>query len=496
MTAPAPSPAPSPLPPPGRSAQRRARWGRLAVGVSVLVLAAGGAGHALVARLDTAIGRVDPFEGLNDRPRSSGGLNFLLAGTDGREKLTEQERKRYHLGGAPCHCTDTIMLVHLSADRKRASVVSIPRDSYVQLPAHTDRATGERLPARPGKINAAYARGGPQLTVRTVEHMTGIHIDHYLEVDFTSFMRTVDVLGGVDICSVRPMKDSYTGLDLPAGASRLNGGQALQYVRSRHIDGAADLGRMQRQQRFLAALVDRVTSGGVLLNPVKFQKAASTLLGSVRADRGFGTDELLDLGRAMRDFGPASSEFTSVPIENAGFVVPGLGSTVKWDSGKAGRIFRALRADRSLAVHRPERERVALVDVAPGRVRVQVDNGTDRAGLARRVSGALRATGFLTTSVPGDAAVPARGTVVTYDPDWDRSARTVAAALPGADLRPVYGHGPVIRVTVGEDFRKVRSVQADGLAQHGTGAGSPGGTAVTGDQVICSRRTAVASRPG
>ncbi len=112
------------------------------------------------------------------------------------------------------------MLVHLSADEQRASVVSLPRDSYAEIPpAHRDRTTGQEHAAHPPvKLNAAYAEGGPPgLTVSTVENMTGVKIDHYLEVDFTSFMTTVDTLGGVKICTARPLKDSYTGLDLAAG---------------------------------------------------------------------------------------------------------------------------------------------------------------------------------------------------------------------------------------------------------------------------------------
>ncbi|MGP3984104.1 LCP family protein [Streptomyces sp. KR80] len=470
----------------------RRRWGlRLAAGVSALVLLAGGCGHMVVKGLDSAIGRIDPFAGLDDRPRGSDGLNVLLVGTDGRDRLTPQSRATFHLGGDSCNCTDTIMLVHLSADRKRASVISIPRDSYVRFPAHTDQESGRKVPARPGKINAAYAHGGPQLTVRTVEDMTGLHVDHYLEVDFISFMKTVDAVGGVEICTARPMQDRYSGLVLPAGTSRLNGGEALQYVRSRHVDGAADLGRMHRQQRFIAALVHKVTGGGVLLNPVRFNEVSSTLLGSVRADRGFDAEKMLDLGRAMRHFTPASSEFASVPIADPSFPVPGLGSTVKWDEKQADRLFRALRADRPLAVHRPLRERAALVDVPPGRVRVQVDNGTDRPGLGRRVTRALRDTGFLTTDKPGNAAVPVHRTVVSYDPGWDRSARTVAAALPGAELRPVYGQGPVMRVTLGSDFRRVRRVRAESPTPQGTGVGVDGAhgsseiAAITGDQVLC-----------
>src|SRR5439155_5305628 len=151
-------------------------------------------------------------------------------------------------------------------------------------------ATGRPRPKHPVKLNAAYAEGGPNLTVRTVEHMTGVHIDHYLEVDFTSFMRSVDAVGGVEICTPRPLKDSFTGLDLPAGKTLLGGGQALQYVRSRHIDASADLGRMHRQQRFLASLIHKITSSGVLMNPIRFKDVAETMLESVRADSGFAAN--------------------------------------------------------------------------------------------------------------------------------------------------------------------------------------------------------------
>ena len=456
----------------------------MAAGISLLLLAAGGVGHAVVTGLDTGIDRIDPFEGLSDRPRGGEGLDFLVVGTDGRDRITREDRQRYRLGGAPCHCTDTIMLVHLSGDRERASVISLPRDSYAELPGHTDPATGRTRSPAVNKLNAAYARGGPHLTVRTVEHMTGVHIDHYIEVDFSSFMRTVDAIGGVDVCTPVPLHDDHTGLALPAGRSTLDGGQALQYVRSRHIDEGADLARMQRQQRFLAALVHRVTDSGVLVNPVTFNRVASALLGSVRADSGFGPDELVALGRAMRGFTPASSEFASVPVEDPGYRVPGVGDTVKWDERKAARLFRAVREDRPLTVRRPSRAKAEIVDVSPRRIQVQVYNGTHRRGLARTVDRALRATGFAAGGPPGNAvAVPGR-TVIAYDPGWDRSARTLAAALPGADLVPVPGQGARMRVILGDDRQRVQQVRT---AEEADGNGF---AALTGDEVICDTRRA------
>ncbi len=454
----------------------------MATALSVAVLAAGGIGHALVTGLDTGITRVDPFKDMKNRPQAGHGMNVLVVGTDGRDRITAEERQKYRLGGAPCHCTDTVMLVHISEDRERASVISLPRDSYAEMPEHTDLNSGKKHRAHPVKLNAAYAEGGPGLTVRTVESMTGVKIDHYLEVDFTSFMRTVDAVGGVQICTPRSLKDPYTGLDLSPGTHELDGGQALQYVRSRHIDGAADIGRMQRQQRFLAALIAQMTDGGVLLNPVRFREVATTLLGSVRADEDFGTDQLLALAKAMHGFTPASSEFVSVPIGDMGFPVKGIGSTVKWDAAKAQKLFQAVREDRPLsppkATTPAKAPRTAVVDVPPRTVRVQVYNGTRTDGLGRKVDDALRATGFDTTRTPMTAAGRERGrTVVEYDPRWDRSAKSLAAALPGAELRAVTGRGGTLRVVVGSDYKGVTAVRAEA-------SGAPF-EAVTGDQVVC-----------
>ncbi|MEE1938589.1 LCP family protein [Streptomyces sp. TRM 70361] len=506
--------------------QRLSRWSaRTATAFSALVLTASGIGHAMVTGLDGELRRVDPFHGLSHRPRAGDGTNFLVVGTDGRAGIGPADRRRYSLGDTSCHCTDTIMLVHLSADRNRASVVSIPRDSYTEFPGHTDPATGKHRTGRTGKINAAYAYGGPRLTVRTVEKMTGVRVDHYLEVDFTSFMRTVDALGGVPVCTARPLRDPHSGLDLPAGTTRLDGGRALQYVRARQLDGEGDLGRIRRQQHFLASMINEATRHGVLMNPVRLNRVVSALVGSVRADPGLGTGELVALGRAMHGLTAASSEFVSVPVADPDRSVPGIGSTVVWDRPEAEGLFRALRRDLPLAAGRadpaargetraekarpdgknPEkpgekagrfpRSGPLPVEADPAKVRVQVENGTPVADLGMRVDRALRATGFDTTGTPRAAKrQDLRHTTVHHGPGQVRAARALAAALPGARLREDKDRGPVLRVVLGREHSEVRQVRGRGSTRSpapGKPAGRPpereGTPVVTGDEVLCPR---------
>ncbi|WP_308294715.1 LCP family protein [Streptomyces sp. JJ66] len=465
-------------------ARRGSRWGlRISVLTAAGVLTVSGFGHAVVRSFTQDIRRVDAFAELGERPVAGRGTNFLVVGVDHRDQLTDQEKKAHRLGGAPCRCTDTMLLVHLSEHRDRASVVSLPRDTYTTIPPHADAASGTRHGTERIKLNAAYTHGGPGLTVETVERLTGVHIHHYLEIDFTSFVHTVDALGGVPVCTVKPLKDRHSGLDIPAGTSVLDGGEALAYVRARSVDGSADLGRMRRQQRFVASVVDRATRSGVLLNPAKFRDVTSAALSSVRADHAFGPEQLLALGQALRGLGPAATEFTTVPIKTSDHQVPGIGATVRWDDAAAGTLFGALRADRPLTDREPDappKRRALPVPVPPRNIRVQVDNGTPTAGLGHTADQELRATGFATTGVPGNAAErDVERTTIAYDPRWDRSARVLAAALPGAELVPAATQGPVMRVTLGTDFTGVTPVRPAAPTDSGDH------TPRTGDEIVC-----------
>ncbi|MFF7213099.1 LCP family protein [Streptomyces sp. NPDC008238] len=425
--------------------------------LSLGILTASGIGHAVLGHMDDRLERVDAFAGMKNRPSPTKGTNFLLVGTDVRRGLTQAQRTALRLGGEPCDCTDTMVLAHLSRDGRRVSVVALPRDSYAELP-------------RAGKLKWAWGVGGPGLAVGTVEKMTGLKIDHYAEFDFGSFMRTVDGIGGVDLCFARPLSDPVTGLELPAGTVRADGGTALRYVRSGHLPGTPDLPRMQNQQRFLAALVRRVTDIGLLQNPVKLDQVAKAALGSVRADRQTKPDDLIALATGLRGgFGARSVEYATVPVDATPFRVQGVGTTLRWDVEGAKRIFDALREDRPLtgpdggplvkpSPPAPEPERV---DVPPKSIRVQVNNGTTVNGLGARVDKELRHLGFRTTGTPGNTVRhDAEYTVIHYDPGWDRSAKALGTALPYAELRPVSGLGPTLRITVGADYDGLTPVRA------------------------------------
>ncbi|MFJ5927951.1 LCP family protein [Kitasatospora sp. NPDC092948] len=479
-----------------RSVRRplRRRWGLwVSSALSFSVLATSCGGWAVLNGVGSSLGRVDAIGGGPDRPADDGASTFLVVGTDEREGIPESTLKDVlHAGGESCHCTDTMMVVQLS-DRGRATVVSVPRDSYVDIPAHQDRLSGKQVAASKGKINAAYGMGGAPLAVRTVEQATGLRIDHYIEVNFLGFVSTVDALGGVEVCTPKPLKDDYSGLDLPAGTTKLDGAGALRYVRARHVDGSSDLGRMHRQQKFLAQLLHQASSGGTLLNPAKLTGVLDTVLKSVKVDKGLGNAELLDFASQLKDLSASNADFVTVPLSSVDHPVPGWGSTVLWDEKGAKALFDAVRDGRPLTgAPSPSASSAAPAagTVPPDQVRVQVLNGAGVQGLGTRVDEDLRKAGFATTGTPSNA--PGNGpaaarTVIRYDPRWDESVKTLAAALPDAELVKVPNLGATLQVVAGSDYRAAPSPAAPSPAAPGPASPAAGAVAgaESGSEISC-----------
>ncbi|MDI2132271.1 LCP family protein [Yinghuangia seranimata] len=500
-----------PPPPPAR------RWPMTLAGLlAVLVLVTSGVGWAWVKYLDGKIDRINPFAGLGDRPDTgaSDDATFLIVGTDSREGVPKSTLNQLHAGGDSCDCTDTMMLVHLNAKRDKATVVSVPRDSYVTFPAHKDKNTGRDVGESKGKINAAYTLGGAPLTVATVERATNVRIDHYIEVNFLSFVGVVDEIGGVDMCTPIALKDPKSGLDLPAGTTHLDGVEALKYVRARYIssDPTGDIGRTQRQQKFMTQVLARATSTGTLTNPLKLKGVLDAVLGSIKVDEGLSAQALLDLGTKLKGLSNSGVTYAQIPLKTMDYQVKDWGSTVLWDDAAARVLFDAIRDDRDVA--NPGKSTTppakggspsggtagaaTTVEVAPSDVWLQVYNGTTTPGMGGKAYDALAGLGFkMSAPAKGGQAIgvtDATQTVVRYDPRWDRSVQTVAAALPGSRLEPVDGLGRTIEVVVGSSYTGVTQVAVAPAAPNAgksPGAGgpsaapSPSYTTTTGDKVVC-----------
>jgi len=226
--------------------------------LAVMILAVAGV-FGTAFWIDTTLHRIPALADYADRPAEGKGTTWLLVGSDSRQGLTPEQQAELGTGGdiGNGH-TDTIMLVHMPAPWSDAptTMVSIPRDSYVEIPDYgTD------------KINASFAVGGAPLLAQTVEQATGLRLDHYAEVEFDGFARLVDAVGGVTMCPPEPISDPLAGIDLPAGCQKLDGPNALGYVRTR-ATARADLDRMVNQRQFMSTLMHRAASPTVVLNQI------------------------------------------------------------------------------------------------------------------------------------------------------------------------------------------------------------------------------------
>lgn len=430
-------------------------WLATALAVAVLVTSVGGWG--LLAYYDGKIQRIPGLGGLL-AGSSDGPVNLLVVGIDSRAGLTAEQRQAMSVGSRGADIgqrSDTMMLVHVSADRDDVTVVSLPRDSLVTIPAYTD-SEGDEHGAQRNKLNAAYAFGGAPLLIETVQELTGLPINHYVEVGFAGVVNMVDAVDGVDVCVPTAVDDRASGLALEAGTTHVDGAMGLAFVRARHIDASADIGRMERQQQFLAAMFQRATSLGVLLNPTKLSSFLDAALSSVTVDQSLSRDLLLDLAGDLQGLKPKNLRFLTVPIADADGYVEGVGSVVEWDRAKARQVFGALQSDQPLV----KPERAARATVPPGEVRVQVLNGSSVSGLATRASDALSARGFVIGSPPGNAdRTDVTTTVIQYDPAWDESLKTVRAAFPDAEVEQVAGLGGTFLVLVGTEYTEPAAVR-------------------------------------
>ncbi|MFI9593672.1 LCP family protein [Nonomuraea sp. NPDC052265] len=295
--------------------------------VALLLVAAVGLFFWIDSRLAGIDGVLDDYGG---RPADTPGTNWLLVGSDSRKGLTAAERKKLATGRAVGQRTDSMMLLHISDNGDKPTLVSLPRDSAVTIPGRGR-----------DKLNAAYASGGPKLLVRTVETVTGVHVDNYMEIGFAGFVDIVDAIGGVEINVRADVDDPKAGLKLKKGKQVLNGAQALGYVRTRKGGALPDFERTKRQRQFLGAVVKKAASPGVLINPFTSIPLAMSATDAVEVDSSTGAFDMLSLGLAMGD-----SPVTTVVPFGGNEIVAGGGAAIKWDRLKALALFDALKADK------------------------------------------------------------------------------------------------------------------------------------------------------
>lgn len=407
-----------------------------------------------------------------------GDETYLIVGTDTRAGASG-ELGAGTVDDAEGSRADTVMVVNVPADRSRVVAVSFPRDLDVERPVcqgwDNEKAdySDETYPAADGdKLNATYALGGPKCLVKTIQKLSGLKIGHFVGMDFAGFEAMVDEIGGVNICNTQPLEDYVLGPILPTtGQQRLDGRTALNYVRARHVEaeGNGDYGRINRQQRFLSALLRGALSNKVLLNPSKLNGFINAFTRDTFVEN-IDTKSLLTLGRSLQNVDAGAVTFLTVPTAGTndwGNEIP------REDDIKA--IFQAVIDDEPLPGEEraeplpvagddkadkkaPEPAMVAAVD--PSAVSVQVSNASGVSGVAADTADNLGLHGFQIISV-GNYTETSASTVVRFSPGSEAEAATVASSIPGAILESAQGLGGTVEVVIGADYSGTVSYPAD-----------------------------------
>ncbi|MGW0309727.1 LCP family protein [Streptomyces flavidovirens] len=279
-----------------------------------------------------------------DRPEAGDGTNYLIVGSDSREGMSADDKKKLHTGSAEGKRTDSMMILHDGSNGP--TLISLPRDSDVEIPSFVGSESGKTFPAqgRRVKLNAAYAEDGPELLVRTVEHNTNLRIDHYVEIGFAGFANIVDAIGGVEMDIPKAFKDKKSGADFQAGKQTLNGEQSLAFVRTRYAFAGSDLDRTKNQQKFLAALASQTATPGTILNPFKLYPTMGAGLDTLIVDKDMSLWSLGQMFFAMK--GVTGGEGTSMNIPISG----SNGGNLVWDKAKVAQLVEQLKNDEKVTV--------------------------------------------------------------------------------------------------------------------------------------------------
>ncbi|MGW5399934.1 LCP family protein [Streptomyces sp. NPDC003952] len=419
------------------------------------MLLAAGAGGWLYQRLEGNISASDIDDMLGgDRPASlsPGAKNIVLVGSDSRDGANAKYGK-----GLATMQSDTLMVLHIAADRKWGAVVSLPRDSWVEVPA-CDRGDGTPSAPRHFKINSAFAIGGAKgdvggaaaCTIKTVEHNTGLRIDHFITLDFQGFKGMVNALGGIEVCPQQAIHDVKAHLDLDAGCQIVKDEKALGYVRTRYSVGdGSDIGRIGRQQEFMQALAAKAQEQ--LTSPGDVYGFLDSATKSVTTDNALaGIRPLYGLASELRDIPKDRLTFVTVPNYPREVDIPTDRATVSWQYPQTHTLFSALAKDEEITKTRL----ASAPSVAAGSVQVLVPNGTGKPGAAAAVAAQLRSAGYTVTGI-GNAPRIAEHTRVTHPPTGLEAHAEALVSRPKTAASPETDPSAaprVITLTVGSDY--------------------------------------------
>ncbi len=453
--------APSPVyyagnaPPPPEPPVRGRLWrvlGWVSVVLSVGLVAGSLTAYGFWRRLDGQIDRehVDDRLGEHRPPKLNSSLNILVMGSDSRAG----ENARY--GVEAGQRSDTTILLHISPGGESAIGISFPRDSMVQMPP-CKKKNGTTVPAQFGMINAAFSNGGPACTWRTIESLTRIHIDHYVEVDFAGFKRVVDALGGVEICVPKRVDDPKAELHLRAGRQTVRGDQALGYVRTRYVLGdGSDLDRIRRQQAFMASVVKKATDKGMLTDPGRTYDFLSAATKSIKADDRLTLSVMQKLASGLSGMSAGKVRFVTVPVQP----YPQDKNRVQFNQALAEPLFKAVREDNKLPepAPAPVPAQNRVPPVPPAQVKVGVYNASSAQGLARRTADQLGERGFQIVKV-GTSKKRYPRTMILYGVGAERQAARLAIAVPGPQPRPWASARPgYVYLVIGKDGAELRAL--------------------------------------
>jgi LCP family protein required for cell wall assembly len=411
------------------------------IGLTIVVVAAAGVsltGYALYLRLNDNVTSII-VGGLSGRS-NYGAQNIIILGSQTRDGQGPG------FGYDPnTNLSDNLLLVHLDTTHTHATILSIPRDTMVYEPACTGPHGGVVPAQQQAIIDGAMNLGGPSCAVATVEHLTGITLDHFIEFDFNSFRTMVDTIGGVEVCLPQAVNDPYSNLHLSAGRHLITGNQALAFVRTRHgVGDGTDLGRIELQQEFFSSLIQKVKSENTLENPVELLDIANIATKALTVDTGLGSvSKLLSLAATLRNLHTNDVTFITMPT----ILDPANNNRLLPEQPEDDILFQMLQTGQLWQGGLP---------VTPAStVTVNVLNGTGQAGLAAKTAGTLRQFGFHVGSV-GDAPYTSTTTVSYPGPGEAGGAYALMGTLKQAPAVQDGVAGP-ITLTLGGDFAGVNS---------------------------------------